>query len=220
MNRAAIFDMDGLIIDSEPYWRQAEIECFGEIGLQLTEDDCRRTMGYRLNEVIDFWFVRHPWENCSKENLEHNIVNRVIELTQEYGSALPGVYQAIQLFNRMGFRLGVASSSPDRLITAVLNALELNSHFEVVHSAQHEKWGKPHPQVFMTAATKLDVLPQNSVVLEDSFHGVIAGKAAKMKVIAVPDEHDRMDLGYGAADLVIDSLEELNEQKIQDLIMH
>lgn len=218
MIRAALFDMDGLIIDSEPHWRRAEMACFREVGIDLTEDDCRQTMGYRLNEVVDFWYDQHPWNNLSKATLEEMIVDRMIKLVRADGRALPGVAHAIDLFSRQGFRLGVASSSPDRLIQAVMQTLGLADAFEVFQSAQHEAFGKPHPQVFLTAAAKLGAQPQHCIVLEDSFHGVIAGKAAKMKVIAVPDAHDRLNRGYGAADLVLDTLTALAPEHLAQLL--
>ncbi len=217
MKHAAIFDMDGLLIDSEPLWRQAEITCFSEVGVELTEDDCRDTMGYRLNEVIDHWYGKHPWENLTNAELESNIINKVIELVHASGKPLPGVQHAISLFESLGFGIALASSSPDILIREVLIALKLINKFSIIHSAEHEKWGKPHPQVFMTVAEKLGVATTNCVVIEDSFHGIIAGKAAKMKVIAVPDSYDLNKPGYRAADLVLKSLNELQEYHLKQL---
>ena len=217
MTYAAIFDMDGLLIDSEPLWRQAEITCFSEVGISLTEDDCRDTMGYRLNEVIEHWYEKQPWENLTSSELESNIIRKVIELVHLSGKPLPGVDYAIELFESLGFGIALASSSPDILIREVLKALQLEDKFTVVHSAEHEQWGKPHPQVFISTAEKLGIETTDCVVIEDSFHGIIAGKAAKMKVIAVPDPYDFDKPGYGAADLVLTSLEKLNIEHLQKL---
>jgi len=204
--KAAIFDMDGLLIDSEPLWRKAEMECFKLVGIALTEDDCRDTMGYRLNEVIEHWYKRQPWDNLSQEELDEIIINRVIELIHSEGKAMPGVYRSIEIFEEMGFKIAVASSSPFRLIQEVLKAIDLQDKFEVVHSAELETYGKPHPQVFLTTAQKLGVEPTNCVVLEDSFHGIIAGKAAKMKVIGIPDAECLVKPQYQAADILLASL--------------
>ncbi|TVR41339.1 MAG: hexitol phosphatase HxpB [Cryomorphaceae bacterium] len=216
--RAALFDMDGLIIDSEPLWRAAEIACFAQVGLELAEDDCRQTMGFRLDEVIDYWYNRHPWESMSKGALNELIIDRMVQEVRLQGRMLPGVAQAVQLFGEMGFKLAVVSSSPQRLIQAVLETLDLQSSFHGVFSAEYEAYGKPHPQVYLSAATALQVRPDQCIVLEDAFHGVIAGKAAKMKVIAVPDAEEVNQPRFQAADCVLTSLTELKAENIYSLL--
>lgn len=214
MSNAAIFDMDGLLIDSEPLWRKAEIACFKEVGIQLTEDDCRKTMGYRLNEVVDYWFARQPWENYSKARLEEDILDQVIELIRVEGKSMPGVQHALELFAEMDFKIALASSSAMRLIDVVLKSLQVEDRFQVVRSAQHETYGKPHPQVFISTAEALGVSPENCVVLEDSFHGIIAGKAAKMKVIAVPEPRELKNVTFQATDLVLPSLDKITRSNV------
>lgn len=209
--------MDGLLIDSEPLWRRAEIACFEKVGIALTEDDCRKTMGYRLNEVVDYWYAQQPWDNYSKQKLEEDILNSVTDLIRNEGKPMPGVQDALTLFENQGYSLALASSSAMVLIKAVLEKLELKHRFKVVRSAQHEIFGKPHPQVFIATAEQLNVAPENCIVLEDSFHGIIAGKAAKMKVIAVPDSSEVNHPKFGAADLIVNSLKELNEYLIRQL---
>ncbi len=202
--------MDGLMIDSEPFWRRAEIQGFGEVGITLTEDDCRETMGYRLDEVVELWYTRQPWHSKSKKEVENRILELVIDLVRKEGEPLPGLLNSIDLFKSHGVKLALASSSPMNLINAVLDRLKIRGEFEVVHSAEFEEWGKPHPAVFISAAKKLDVAPQNCLVLEDSFHGLIAGLAAKMRVVAVPDSHWYTNEKLKAADLVLKSLTELS----------
>lgn len=216
--RAALFDMDGLIIDSEPLWRAAEIACFARVGIELTEDDCRQTMGFRLDEVIDYWYNRQPWESMSKEALNELIIDHMVQEVKAQGKMLPGVMEAVRLFTEMGFKLAVVSSSPERLIHAVLETLDLQSSFHGVFSAEHEAFGKPHPQVYLSAAAALQVRPDQCIVLEDAFHGVIAGKAAKMKVIAVPDGEEIHQPRFQAADKVLTSLLELKADDILCLL--
>jgi mannitol-1-/sugar-/sorbitol-6-/2-deoxyglucose-6-phosphatase len=213
--KAAIYDMDGLLIDSEPLWRKAEMECFELVGIQLTEDDCRDTMGYRLNEVIEHWHKRQPWDNLSHKELDDIIINRVIELIHSDGKVMEGAYQSLGIFQELGFKTAVASSSPFKLIHEVLKAINLQDKFEVIHSAEFETHGKPHPQVFLTTAQKLGVEPANCVVLEDSFHGIIAGKAAKMKVIGVPDSECILKPQYQAADILLPSLTQFKKSHLE-----
>ncbi len=202
--------MDGLMIDSEPFWRRAEIQGFGEVGVTLTEDDCRETMGYRLDEVVELWYTRQPWHSKSKKEVEKRILELVIDLVRKEGEPLPGLISSIEMFKSRGVKLALASSSPMDLINAVLDRLNIRAEFEVIHSAQFEELGKPHPGVFISTANKLEVAPQNCLVLEDSFHGLIAGLAAKMRVIAVPDAHWYTNEKLKAADLVLKSLTELS----------
>ena len=215
--RAAIYDMDGLLIDSEPLWRKAEMECFKLVGIELTEDDCRDTMGYRLNEVIEHWYQRQPWDNLSHKELDDIIINRVIELIHSDGKAMEGVYQSLEMFQDLGFKTAVASSSPFKLIHEVLKAINLQDKFKVVHSAELETYGKPHPQVFLSTAEKLGIEPAKCLVLEDSFHGIIAGKAAKMKVIGVPDSECILKPQYQAADILLSSLVDLKKSHVHEL---
>lgn len=217
MKRAAIFDMDGLLIDSEPLWRKAEIRCFHKVGIALTEDDCRKTMGYRLNEVVEYWYDQKPWDSLTKTELEKDILDTVIELVEKEGKPMPGVYEILQRFNNWGFALALASSSSLQLINAVLGKLGIERSFEVVKSAQNEVFGKPHPQVFIATALQLGISAHQCVVLEDSFHGVIAAKAAKMKVIAVPDKEEINLPKFAAADRIVGQLEDINEELVKQL---
>ncbi|MEM9022928.1 MAG: hexitol phosphatase HxpB [Bacteroidota bacterium] len=214
MTQAAIFDMDGLLVDSEPLWREAEIAVFAEVGLTLTEDDCRQTMGWRTDEVVQYWFDRQPWEGPDVHALSERLIDRVQELIREKAVAMPGVSRALDLCVAQQLPLALASSSPLRLIHTVLEKLQIAERFQVVCSAQHEAYGKPHPAIFLKAAQQLGVSSINCLVFEDSFYGLIAAKAARMTCIAVPDAEHHNDPRFGAADHVIHSLEALSAAHI------
>ncbi len=203
MIEAVIFDMDGLLVDSEPFWRRAEMKVFRTVGIELTEDDCRETMGYRLNEVVDLWYARFPWQGPSKKDIETAILDHVESLILSEGVPLDGVLETVKSCAKMGVKMAVASSSPMRLIKATLNKLGITNFFEILHSAEFENFGKPHPAVFIHTAQELNCRPENCLVLEDSFHGMVAGLAAKMKVIAIPEsKEDR----YQASHLLLDKM--------------
>jgi sugar-phosphatase len=204
MIEAVIFDMDGLLIDSEPFWRRAEMSVFKTVGIELSEDDCRETMGYRLNEVVDLWYSRKPWSGKSKEQVEEQILAHVQNLIETEGVPLKGVLESIVLCKQLKLKAAIASSSPMRLIKATVKRLELEDTFDVLHSAEKEEFGKPHPAVFIHTANKLGVRSENCLVFEDSFHGMIAGLAAKMKVIAVPEANEER---FKAAHATLDFLD-------------
>ena len=93
--RAAIFDMDGVIIDSEPLWREAERQVFAEVGLELSDADCELTMGMRTDEVIAHWFERSPWRGAPVDEVERRLTRRMKKLIAERGTAMPGLERAI-----------------------------------------------------------------------------------------------------------------------------
>ncbi len=204
--RAAIFDMDGLLIDSEPLWREAEVEVFATVGLTLTLRECEETTGLRIDEVVAHRHAQRPWTEPAQPVVVAQIVDRVIALVGERGAPLPGVDHAIATCRAAGLRLALASSSPERLIAATLAKLGLTDAFEVIASAEHDRYGKPHPAVFLRCAELLGVPPTECLVLEDSLNGVIAAKAARMTCVAVPE---RPDPRFAIADRVLASLRDL-----------
>lgn len=207
---AAIFDMDGLLIDSEPLWQDAEIAVFGELGVPLTRSMCRETMGVRIDHVVRHWHERFPWEGPSFDEVENRIVALVGELMRERGAPMPGVNAVIGELSNAGYRLAVASSSPMRLIRLALEQLQIIDRFDVLHSAESESQGKPHPAVYSSTMARLAVEPRRCIAFEDSVAGVRSAKSAGASVIAVPDASERSNPGFAAADMVLDSLAEFS----------
>jgi sugar-phosphatase len=207
---AAIFDLDGLLIDSEPFWRIAEMEVFGALGVRLTERECGLTTGLRTERVVAHWLERRPWDAQQHPpgEVTRRINHRVVELIGERGEAKPGVQHALAFMRDRELRLALASSSNMPVIEAALARLGIGEAFEVVHSADLEKESKPAPDVYLGAARRLGVDPGRCVALEDSLPGVEAAKAAGMACIRFP-EHDGP---RSLADLELGSLEELDEK--------
>ena len=199
-----LFDMDGILIDSEPFWRQAEVEVFATVGVELTLDECAETMGLRIDEVVA---LRAPEADRTKTALA--IVDRVEELVRAQGKPLLGAQESLEKIAELGLPCGLATSSSIRLLEATLETLGFRSFFEIVHSAEVETYGKPHPSVYIHAAEKLGVEPSRCFAIEDSVNGVIAAKAAKMMTIAIPEHEYRADKRFNVADLQLGSLLEL-----------
>jgi HAD superfamily hydrolase (TIGR01509 family) len=208
---AVVFDMDGVLIDSEPTWRAVEREVFARVGIRLTEEDLVKTMGMGVADMVDLWHRRHPWDEPSREEIAHEIVDGVSRAIEQ-GSALnEGAIEAVDYFHGLGLRLALASSSPMRLIDVVLSLSGLAERFEVVHSGESEEHGKPHPAVYLSTAMRLGVDPERCLAIEDSINGVWSAKAAGMVCVAVPEtppEHGT----FGEADLVLGSLVELDDR--------
>jgi sugar-phosphatase len=214
---AVIFELDGVLIDSEPLWRIAEARAFNAIGVPMTEDDGFQTMGLRTDEVVEYWYARFPWSEPSKTEVEGAIVGNVIALIEERGEALPGAVDAVRGMRVAGYRVGLASSSAMEIIAAVLRRIGLTDDFDVLQSAEHEPYGKPHPAVYIECARSLGIAPANCLALEDSPAGVLAAKAAKMTCIAIPPHELRDDQRYCIADLQLDSIEQFSAETVTAL---
>jgi sugar-phosphatase len=215
--RAAIFDMDGLLIDSEPLWHAAEVEIFGRLGVPLERAETRSTKGMFVDEVVAFWFNRYPWEGPSQIEVRDEILERVSVLVVEQGTPMPGAAAVVAAMAERG-PIALASSTPRVLIEVVLEHLGLSAAFPLICSAQDEAYGKPHPAVFLTAATRLGVEPERCCVFEDAPAGVLAAKAARMACVAVPEDAERTNPQILVADLVLDTLDGFDPKLVDQLL--
>jgi mannitol-1-/sugar-/sorbitol-6-/2-deoxyglucose-6-phosphatase len=210
-----VLDMDGLLIDTEPVWRIAERTVFAELGIELTEADLLETTGVRVDEMVAVFLARHDAPTPVPAEVTDRIVDLVVDYVGRAGEPMPGVPEAIALFERSGLRLAIASSSPLRLIDAVCARLKLD--IEIRCTALDEPRGKPAPDVYLAAARRLRLDPARCLAVEDSPAGVLAAKAAGMTCVAVPDPLLTDDPRYRRADLVLPSLTDLTEPLLSQL---
>lgn len=209
--RAAIFDMDGVLIDSEPFWHEAETGAFGRVGISLTSDQWAPTMGMPVNEVVDLWYRRHPWRGTTRQQVQDAIVDQVVERIRTCGALGDGAIEAVDFLRHKGLMAALASSSPYRVIRAVLDLTALADRFQVVHSAEEEREGKPHPAVYIATARKLGVPPASCLAIEDSPNGVAAAKSAGMTCVAIPNASFEGRELFREADIVVPSLRHIDE---------
>lgn len=207
---AAIFDMDGLLIDSERLWTQAELDVFSRLGVDISQRHLLPdTLGLRIDQVVRMWHQALPWQGPGQEEVSSMIIARTIELVEQTRPLLPGVNHALELCRDQGLKIGLASASPLFMLDTVLEMFNLHSFFKVRVSAEKLPYSKPHPEVYLLAAGELQVDPLNCVTLEDSFNGMIATKAARMRSVVVPDHQYSVDPRWALADVKLSSLEEL-----------
>lgn len=236
MIKAVIFDMDGVMIDSEPFWRQAQVEVLKEYGIHFSEKDAIETTGLRIDHIVTHWFQQQS-DNFHPRSISSNlatsspvnpldycqeainmIVDRVIEFVVQNKPMMDGLKEAVALFRQQEFKLAVASSSPLRLIKATLTALELENDFDAVLSAEKLPYGKPHPEVYINAALALGMKPTECLAIEDSFHGLLAAKSALMRTFALPEKAERHQPYWVIADKQLNSLLEINQAVIAAIV--
>jgi HAD superfamily hydrolase (TIGR01509 family) len=216
MIKAVVFDLDGTLINSEIFWLEAELEVFAQVGLQFTKEDIAQTFGIKILEVVKRRYQEKPWLGPNIEEVTERIEQGVIRRIRERGILMDGAVEAVIGLKASGVALALASSSSLALIMAALEKFSLVQYFSAIVSAEHEEYGKPHPAVYLTACSKLGVEPYNALAVEDTFHGLLAAKAAGMKAVIIPSAPEDKRRGhYGV--IADKELESLRELKLLDL---
>lgn len=207
---AAIFDMDGLLIDSEPLWDRAELDVMESLGVDIRRrNELPDTLGLRIDMVVELWYAHQPWNGPSRQEVTDRIISRALTLVEASRPLLPGGREAVALCKAQGLKVGLASASPLHMLEKVLAMFDLRESFDALASAEKLPYSKPHPQVYMDCAAKLGVDTLACVALEDSVNGMIASKAARMRSVVVPAEEGQHDPRFALADVKLATLADL-----------
>ena len=203
--RAVVFDMDGLLLDTELLWHTAEVELFRRHGDAFSWDDKMAVIGTSFEATARYFATRLERSLEEGRALVAEMIELMHEQLQQQVAGRPG---AIELVERLRGRvpLGLASNSPRRLIDTALASAGLTDAFGAIVSSDDVEHAKPAPDIYLEACRRLGVAPVDALALEDSASGIAAAKAAGMACIAVPQF---AEADVRAADRVIDSLEEL-----------
>lgn len=214
MIKAVIFDMDGVMIDSEPLWEKTERILLGRRDIDYSPSYRDQIVG--LNQKDSGKLLVSTFE--LQETVEEIISERVEILTAIYEEELevvPGLRPLLNELKNNNFLLAVASSSPLRVINFVLDMFSLHDYFSEVVSGECTENGKPHPDIYLHTADRLGVEPWECIAIEDSINGVKSAKAAGMFCIAVPDKRLSQEQ-FRTADLIINSLDKFSPSAIKD----
>ncbi|AFJ02143.1 2-deoxyglucose-6-phosphate hydrolase YniC [Methylophaga frappieri] len=217
--QAVIFDMDGLLIDSEPFWKQAEKRVFTSVGVNITDDLSAKTMGMTTREATIFW-LNHAGISLSPkdmEKVENDVIDEVAMLTASQGIALPGVHDLLEKLQTEKLKIGLATNAPSRLVPVVLNRLAITDFFDCYVADEDVEQGKPHPAIYQLALTRLNAKPEHSLAFEDSITGMTAAMSAGIKTIVVPSKANFHLPKYDLAVLKLESLTELPLRTLQNL---
>ena len=146
--QAVIFDMDGLLIDSEPFWKQAEYDVFTSVGVNVSPNLAGLTAAMTTKEVTEFWYAKQPWEGVSLKAIENRVVERVQYLIETQGKAMNGVHDLLISLQQADIKIGLATNSPKSIIPSVLQRLDIADYFMTYTSAEEVSQGKPAPDVY------------------------------------------------------------------------
>ncbi len=217
MIQAAIFDMDGLLVDSEPHWRAVETGVFDTVGLHLTDEQCKLTTGLPTDAVVDYWYSRNPWDESIRSRAEIGaaIIAGAHEQIGLKAGPMPGALDVLNFFHEQGIPMAIASASPMHLIEVVIDRMGIRELLTTWHSATLELHNKPAPDVYLGAARKLGVDPARCMAFEDSGNGLKSAHAAGMITVAVPADFEQNDPKFQIADLILTSLVNCEEQLMQ-----
>jgi HAD superfamily hydrolase (TIGR01509 family) len=207
---AVVFDMDGVLVDTEHLWDEVREQLTTEWGGTYTPEAQEAMMGMSSTE-----WSRYLHETVglreSPATINAEVVRRMLELYETELPVVQGAPEAVRRLKAAGLRLAVASSSNRELIDAVLRRLELAASFDATVSSEEVARGKPAPDVYREAACRLGVDPSRCAAVEDSASGIGAAHAAGLRVIAYPNRHYPPSAeALALADVVLASLDELD----------
>jgi HAD superfamily hydrolase (TIGR01509 family) len=215
MIKAVIFDVDGLLLDSEPIWSLADRELLRRRGIDYHDELKTRVVGKGQVEsaqnIKDYYKLEDPIDELVMER--RKLLNELLKANLQL---MPGAQELIDTLFENGFRLAIASSQSKEIIDLVLKSFALEEKFSTIVYGDEVKRGKPEPDIFLLAAQRLGVSPQEAVVLEDSNNGAIAAKKAGMKVIVTPNQYNKGQ-AFPLADLVVEKLADITPEDIRRL---
>ena len=184
--RAVIFDLDGVLADSEPWWNEIDAKLLAQYGVKYRGEYHRNVLGVSYRLAVEFYKkvfdLSVPAEEMMRQRAEIAIdffANRV--------GLFPSAKRVLKELRQMNLRLAVATSSVSASVRPFLNRHNLTSLFDVIVTGDEIERGKPQPDIYLRAAEKLSLAADACLVIEDALSGIAAAKAAKMRVAAIPD---------------------------------
>lgn len=207
---AVIFDLDGTLVNSMWIWKQIDIDYLGKRGIALPDDLQKEIEGMSFTETAYYFKERFGLKDSIEE-----IKAEWMDMTKDYYEnkidLKKGVYPFLKELKNKGIKMGIGTSNAKELAEAVLKKNNIINFFDSIRTSCEVKKGKPYPDIFLKVAEDLGVAPENCLVFEDTYAGVLAAKRAGMKAFAIADESSfeyKEDI-CSLADLYIEGFEEI-----------
>lgn len=209
MKKAFIFDMDGVIIDSEPIHFDIDVKTMKYLGINISPQELERFVGMTNP---DMWRILKQEYNISmpiEEIIDVQLSSKIKVVRELELAPIDGIVELILELKKLDMKLGIASSSPRIFINEVLKKFQIETYFECVVSGEEVTHGKPAPDIYLEAARQLDVNANECIVLEDSKNGIKAAKAASMRCIGFINPNSG-DQDLTLADVIVSTIREIN----------
>ena len=214
--KAVIFDMDGLIIDSEPIHFEVDMQTMREFGVNISKDELNKYVGttneYMLNDLIN----KYKIQKSIKEILEYKMELTIRRIKETKINAISGIPELLISLKHNNIKTAIGSSSPKELIITVIEKFQLGKYFDCIVSGDEVKEGKPKPDIYLEVSKRIGVNPEECIVIEDSRNGVLAAKNAGMKCFGFRNVNSgNQDLSK--ADIIVDSIRNIDIEIIKVL---
>ena len=214
---ALVFDMDGVLIDSNPFHLQKWIDLLDEHGIPYSPEDLpRQILGHRNDHTFRFFFGAHLSETECR-NLSEELEARFRRVFRPHARSLPGLRALVTAAARADIPMAVASSAMAKNVEFAIDALGFRPYFRVVVNGDEVSRPKPDPEIYLKAAQKLECDPAGCVAFEDSFPGIEAAKNAGMKCVAIASTFPLEQLQATGADLALSSFEQIDLGRLREL---
>jgi len=218
MLEAVIFDMDGVLIDSEPFHLVVNEKIFANLGINLSEDEYHSFIGTTHKDMWSTIKKRYNLPQSVPELVNMQVSGNINYIKNEDIEPLKieGITDLLSKIARYNIKIGIASSSPTEVIELVINELRISGYFSSITGGEEITKGKPAPEIFLKAANRLNTKPPDCLVIEDSKNGVLAAKAAGMKCVGYKNPNSG-NQNLEKADLITDNYDSLDVETLRDL---
>lgn len=217
MIKAVIFDMDGVIVDSEPSHKKVFEKILKNLNLEISEEEYLSFIGTSNTHMWTILKKNYDLKETIEELVSNQIKENIEDFRRSNEKPIPGIVDLLKKLKNNDISTAVASSSPTEGIKLVLEKFRIEDYFDNILSGENLKRGKPAPDIFLMTANKLNVEPKHCVVIEDSENGVKAARSAGMRCIGFQNKNSgNQDLSN--ADIIVNSIEEINLNLIDKLV--
>ena len=217
MNGGVIFDLDGVIIDSEPFWAEALKKTFREIGVELTDSQAKLTRGRNYKEVVNFWCKQKKLDISETDTISQKLLLNLLGMIDNRHILMDGAIEVIKMLREKGMKVGIATSSPAALIEKVITKYNLDKYIDSFTHGEEVSHSKPNPEIYLRQSEKMGIPPGNIIAVEDSVTGMVSAYSAGCIVIAMPSKEEKLRREFGLAHYIIYSLRDIKYELIEIL---